>query len=609
MLNDLFRTYKKIILVFLILLCAVFFWYYGCRDTGRSEEEIVKWEKVSGEKSAGYHYYFRTKNFNGTVIFGDGTGISEEKEIPVVMEISCPKKAFAGVMRLTLPGENGKGISWQSAVKCKKGGKSETVLNVPQLGNPSAVCFEILDSFGAVQLSENVSFSSESQGRGKEEKSSYSETRLWYIKKALYAFQNSQLPNTFYYGSFFILYVLLIAFIAYYYLSRVKKREYIWLVVPLLSIAFTVSLFIRTRGMAGGEEGSFFAVRIVDTQKVEESIYFLRQSEETENRSINLLPSITSVTPLDYRYSIHENKNENVKPAEADFTVNDTNHGFEIDFGESVPGSSTLLKLCRRTGDSPLSSSFSQNIKTTLSAFGGQITNLSDTGFSRVMVIRGNQYCILKDVKAGATVSVNKKNVKCWSRYDTNNADTTEKKNTVTGNLMRYIHQTYMSDAQMHNELLIIGITGENNFQIFADKNNLKKHVTLVVNHFRLRDTGQHYSLLDINYSCLKESGSSETLREGILEKSRTEAVYVPGAKEQIWALVRNRDKYKGKIFAYNTQTQKQEEILDSPDDCLYREELAPYLSSNQELILTYELEDGTAYSEAPVLSLYYMER
>ena len=29
MINDLFRTYKKIILLLLVLLCSVVFWFYG----------------------------------------------------------------------------------------------------------------------------------------------------------------------------------------------------------------------------------------------------------------------------------------------------------------------------------------------------------------------------------------------------------------------------------------------------------------------------------------------------------------------------------------------------------------------------------------------------
>ena len=45
MINDLFRTYKKIILLLLVLLCSVVFWFYGCRHQQRSQSEVVEWNK------------------------------------------------------------------------------------------------------------------------------------------------------------------------------------------------------------------------------------------------------------------------------------------------------------------------------------------------------------------------------------------------------------------------------------------------------------------------------------------------------------------------------------------------------------------------------------
>ena len=79
--------------------------------------------------------------------------------MPVTLKIRSTDKSFAGVMKVTLPGENGKGIAYQSAIRCQRSEEQTITLNVPQLGNPSVICFEIKDSFGVTQLSENVSFS------------------------------------------------------------------------------------------------------------------------------------------------------------------------------------------------------------------------------------------------------------------------------------------------------------------------------------------------------------------------------------------------------------------------------------------------------------------
>ena len=431
MINDLFRTYKKIILLLLVLLCSVVFWFYGCRHQQRSQSEVVEWNKKTIKGTNGYCYKFKTSNCTGTVTFGAAGYVAKDKEMPVTLDIFAAEKDFTGVMKVTLPGENGKGIAYQSAVKCKAGEKEKIVLNVPQLGDPSAICFEIMDSFGVTELSEDVSFSDaknrngafseqaenligvlsgqskelsylnslkigeesdeesvkvvcysknsfpqteeEFQGldgmiidsfdtkslsgkqksalkswlksggklliaggdqqidsfeglektfgiiqedvvvselyladadntvqelpilmsnlqlsqkyeweaygdfepeigytaavgsgkisilrfsltnsaflqwsvrdkaaveilshfMGKDEDTESSDTSLWYVKKALYAFMKSQLPNTFFYGVFFIFYILLMVTIAYYYLCKIKKREYIWIIVPV----------------------------------------------------------------------------------------------------------------------------------------------------------------------------------------------------------------------------------------------------------------------------------------------------------------------------------------------------------------------------------------
>ena len=78
-----------------------------------------------------------------------------------------------------------------------------------------------------------------------------------------------------------------------------------------------------------------------------------------------------------------------------------------------------------------------------------------------------------------------------------------DKENTVTGNLMEYIQQTYMNTEKSQNELLIVGITNENDFKLFSDKNVLKNHVTMIVNHFPIKEKNTSEKILNINISCL----------------------------------------------------------------------------------------------------------
>ena len=808
MINDLFRTYKKIIVLLLVLLCSVVFWFYGCRHQQRGQKTIVEWDKTTLKGTNGYQYKFKTKNCTGSVIFGVAGYVAKDKVMPVTLHIRSTDKNFTGVMKVTLPGENGKGIAYQSAVKCGANQQETVVLNVPQLGNPSAVCFEIMDSFGVTQLTENVSFTDKKSQNGRNdeetesligvlsdqsEKLSYlnkieageeedterirmvsfskesfpddiqkfqgldgiiidsfdtgqlsdaqvsalkkwikkaggklliaggsqkenpmegigkkfgiteegvgvsslhmsdgedssqellllmsnlkfsakytwdsygtfdpeidytaqvgkgkitvfrfsltnnaflqwgardslmtsvlthflekdkdtasSDTSLWYVKKALYAFMKSQLPNTFYYGVFFIFYILLIVTIAYYYLRKIKKREYIWIVVPVVAIFFTAGMVIRARGMTGNNDSSFSALRVKDTQKKQDTVYFLYQSNEGEEASVNLLPSVTSVVPMDYNYRTITGKN--VKTSEEDFTINNTKKGFDIAFEESVPGSSRLLKLSGDTEDSSQKEVFTQNLSTTYTAFSGEVTNISDNNFSRVILIRENQYVILKNIKAGERVSISESMVKCWNRFDEENSTFgTENENTVTGNLMEYLQQTYMNTEKSQNELLIVGITNENDFQLFSDNNVLKNHVTMMIHHFDLKKQNEEQNIgekiLNINMSCLEQKDEGVSLEEDTLDEKKTEVTYVFDRREKIQALARNRDNFKGRIYAYNYQTKQKDRIFSDVGTSMDKKALEPYLSDSGEMLITYQVESNGEYETAPVLSLIY---
>lgn len=799
MINDLFRTYKKIIILLLVLLCSVVFWFYGCRHQERSQSEVTQWNKKTIKGTNGYCYKFKTRNCTGNVTFGVVGYVAKDKEMPVTLKIRSVDKSFTGVMKVTLPGENGKGIAYQSAIKCKAGEMENVVLNVPQLGNPSVICFEIMDSFGVTQLSEEVTFSEkknqsadsydqpenligvlsdqsgelsylnsvsagkeneeesmkmvfyskdsfpkseeefqgidgvlidsfdtgtlsqkqkdalrnwiESGGRllltggsqaadpiegmgknfgieqknvsiselhysednmeqelpilmsnldfsskyewsaydsfdsetgymasvgsgtvsvlrfslsnraflqwsardkaagkifthflGKDVNTENSDTSLWYVKKALYAFMKSQLPNTFYYGVFFIFYILLIVTIAYYYLRKIKKREYIWIVVPVLALLFTVGLIVRSRGMNGSVDSSFSALRVADSEKNQESIYFLYQSNEGEEGNVNLIPSVTSVIPMDYNYRTVTGNN--IKTSGEDVTINNTRKGFDVAFEESVPGTSRLLKLSGNTRSISEKKVFAQDISMTYTAFYGNITNISANNFSRVILIRGNQYAVLDNVKAGDKISVSTDMVKCWNHFDEENSTFgTASENTVTGNIMEYLQQTYMNMEKSEGEFLIAGITNENDFKLFTDDNVLKNHVTVMVDHFYLKEqTGER--ILNINTTCLKEKGEGLSIEEDTLDEKKTEVTYIFDKTRMIEALARNRDDFIGKIYAYNYRTKRKDRILDSADAYIKGENLESYLSENGEMILTYKI-DGE-YETAPVLSLIY---
>lgn len=74
---------------------------------------------------------------------------------------------------------------------------------------------------------------------------------------------------------------------------------------------------------------------------------------------------------------------------------------------------------------------------------------------------------------------------------------------------MEYLQLTYMNTQKSKEELLVVGITSENDFKLFSDDNVLKNHVTVMINHFTLEEeTGDH--ILNINM-VLSETGRRRT--------------------------------------------------------------------------------------------------
>ena len=69
MLNDLFRTYKKIIFFVLILLCGIIFWFFGCHRQNNNAVSTEKWEREALSESGGFGYRFQTEDLEGKVIF------------------------------------------------------------------------------------------------------------------------------------------------------------------------------------------------------------------------------------------------------------------------------------------------------------------------------------------------------------------------------------------------------------------------------------------------------------------------------------------------------------------------------------------------------------
>lgn len=798
MLNDLFRTYKKIIILILIILCVVIFWFYGCHRQQQTNDSQETWEKVKLSDDGGYSYHFQVDSLSGDVVFGTKGYLAPDRILPVRVNISCEQESFTGTLKITLPGTDGDGVSYQSAVSCREGVTSKVEMEIPSLGNASYFYFEILDSFGTVQFSEKVktqrdtaedeekyiyigvlssqyssleylddmelegekenltlklirfltedfptdvdelgslsgilidSFDTSSlsalqikclttwiaeggslfvgtgtdakivlpglesllkiqAGEVKEvqyaftgelsragstrlyssqlvlqehedwDKVSFSypecmyqkeygsgrisvmvfsltddmfrqwtgwedvigqifqeeleqeidrdwvdDTSLWYIKRTLYAFMNGRRLNTFYYGLFFIVYLGVLGFFAYYLLRKIKRREYIWGVVPIVAVIFTISLAFRSESGSGETGQGFSAIRINDASEGQDDYFLLYQDNEGTEDNIDLVSSIESVEPVDYNYRTEDAGDYSVRNIMENYTVNNTKNGFDIAFGEAIPGTSYILKCSGGSSQTDNTDCFTTDIIAANSYFEGSVTNVSDWHFKKVVLIRGQQYTVLDDIAPGETAKVEENSVRFWTEYEEDTQEDEQGEDGSVGSLVEYLKQRYMLQNEDQNTLLVIGITKENNFQLLSSGNTLDNRLSAFVNRFALNNTDGSDCIININ-TCLDEESKGSSLRYNMLEKKKTEVVYSFDTSKIVWGIFRNRDGFEGTIYAYNYDTGEQEQILAKEDDFMNCNELEPYVSDMNEMTLTFSLPQDSDYGGAPILSL-----
>ena len=175
----------------------------------------------------------------------------------------------------------------------------------------------------------------------------------------------------------------------------------------MIALVFTIGVLIRSRGVGGDSGREFSAIRVYDPQVAKDDIYFLYQNNEGEGCSVDIVPEVKAVEPLDYSYRMDERDATSVKGINENFTINNTQKGFDIVFGETVPGASQVLKYSiDSTGVNQTDTCFYPTITGNYTSFQGDIINTSEYHFDKLVLVRGNQYKIIDDVSSGETVRV-----------------------------------------------------------------------------------------------------------------------------------------------------------------------------------------------------------
>ncbi len=686
MIHGVFRTYRKLAILLLLIISGLAFFFFTYRKTDREATDTSTWEKVEESESNTY-YKFSTGYIEGTLSFGTQGTTAKDKSLPVVVTAKSEEKTFDGLVQIYLPGEYGKGVSYQSALNCQKGVNAKQTIMVPQLGNASGFIFKITDQLGNVLLSRMVTINQEtddeqvtigilsddyesfsyldnlsfeqndtkyvttilelsssfdanagqlaslsillidffdtenltqtqveavdewvqsggvlmigggadlennvaafaevygiSAGKSGQKKIKVKEdeddlgeltvnytdfvfentnswsalswitpdsvytrdvedgmvmalsfsladnafiqwmnrdtavTRLireltqkqidsntreekasWYIERALYAFEDSASPNIFYYGLFFIIYLFCMGIFIYDILKEIKKREYIWFIVPIISLLFTGLVVVRAISNDSGADSIFAGIQIQDREKSQNEVYVFYQSKDGKSKSMNINTQYTSVEPMDYAYAQSISDQQSTP---LDYIVNNTKNGIEIELAESVPGVSQLMKITAETQERENIST--GNFKVKISGddkkFRGTIENTSDSDYRSVLLIRGMQYAILSNVESGTENKIVGSDVSIWSDENVEEDSADQSQSGLLNNLLSYLEQRYILEDNKLNQLIVIGITDEAESDLFRDNNSFDNYVHVEVNRYKISSQSSQYQEKD----------------------------------------------------------------------------------------------------------------
>ena len=200
------------------------------------------------------------------------------------------------------------------------------------------------------------------------------------------------------------------------------------------------------------------------------------------------------------------------------------------------------------------SSCFVTQIQTEPSYFKGNVKNISDWHFDKVLLIRGRQYAVLEDVDPGETASVDESGVRFWTEYQDGLPSDENESASAENSMVEYLKQRYMLVNEDQDTLLVIGITDDNDFKLLSGDKTISNSLSAFVNRFPLPEEDDSSCIININ-RYLDEENAESSLRYGLLEKMRQRR-YIPSTPQSFSGDCSGTgDGFAGSIYAYNYDT------------------------------------------------------
>ncbi len=359
---------------------------------------------------------------------------------------------------------------------------------------------------------------------------------FWNLNSLLSTVKDIGLPSFQLMIILFIIYILIIGVLIYIVLKRLNKRDYVWLLIPIISIGFTVLIYFigsnsRVQDIIANKV-NIVSVDLDGQTKIESYLGVLTAKsrkvviEEPEDINLNLIENTNDY----YRYNNNYPSNEN-----ATMRLNMIKEGDKTyyNFGEVSSFSPEVFQVSNfNTTFEPLE----QELKFYSGKLRGYITNNLGCDIKKLVVMTPYKIWDLGSLPSGEKISVEDSDkftsaLNMWEitnkirddNYNNGNKNKDSKKYELrTCELLDYLYNSSMYDNNKNTSKLIAVTEKEVEYDLKVNgKAPLNKNDTIFIN--------------DINISYKSEDGTIEYpygyFVPYIMEQSNVDGHYDPNER------------------------------------------------------------------------------
>lgn len=361
-----------------------------------------------------------------------------------------------------------------------------------------------------VTIEENLSEGTKKKLLLQNENVMYDDNGYSYIEEALKINENDVLPNMKLYGSILGIYVIIAGPGMYFFFRRRKKRSYLWIAVPILSIAFSAVIYIVGTSTRIQRPYINYLSQIV-----------LKDNKSDKTKDMSTMFSVTSVS--NDPFSMKLNGKCSVTPKNTDaYYGNDEmrgddiqNYAYGVEYNEnntkllmnrlsSFQGAEFLMKQTIRD-DGNVEINVSENNMRLI----GTVSNTFRYDLNNCMIYYQGNLLYIGDIKAGEKIDVKKYAKKgTYNISDYGNSQTAMIEAVMGGNMYSNgvaaslrrkigVVEEYLEDNS-NTKVWFYGFVENDSERSFIDKFNYDMYgVTGVCKNFEMSEKIDGYDVID----------------------------------------------------------------------------------------------------------------